>query len=250
MWSPESSTPGSWPRARPGSPGHRSRAAHGGKTAFTVVAAGSGRRRPGKGPSSRSMALWLPLPAPVRGHALNAVPGSFHAPLVPLGAGRVGSGCLSGCRLGRLFGYLLDGTIKVFGRRPWPTGQTFKTPQFPVENKKARGVASGLREVERRRAELPTSSLRTNARTSQTPAKQGNSEQRSENADESADTGRDNPSLLTRLLAELAALPPEQRAALAELIRPTPPAPATGKHSDCPDDRLPWEREQGEGESH
>jgi len=54
------------------------------------------------------------------------------------------------------------------------------------------------------------------------------------------------PSVLARLLAELAALPPEQRAALAALIAPpTVATPAPGPV----DDRLPWERKKEEGGS-
>jgi hypothetical protein len=54
------------------------------------------------------------------------------------------------------------------------------------------------------------------------------------------------PSLLARLLAELAALPPEQRAALAALI--APPAAASSPTVPSPggaDDRLPWEQREG-----
>jgi hypothetical protein len=47
------------------------------------------------------------------------------------------------------------------------------------------------------------------------------------------------------LLAELAAIPPEQRAALAALIAPPPTIP-TQKPVDGLDDRLPWERREGD----
>jgi len=49
-------------------------------------------------------------------------------------------------------------------------------------------------------------------------------------------------------LAELAALPPEQRAAIAALLTPCTPEQRE-KPSDLADDRLPWEREQKEGDT-
>ena len=61
-----------------------------------------------------------------------------------------------------------------------------------------------------------------------------------------ATTASTLPSSLARLLAELAALPPEHRAALAALIAPPSVAsPAPGPV----DDRLPWERKKEEGGS-
>jgi hypothetical protein len=108
--------------------------------------------------------------------------------------------------------------------------------------KKVREIPDLLR-VERRRVELPASSLRTNKRSNETQAKQGNSSTRQESAHDCAQDPSNTPSLLVRLLAELAALPPEQRAALAKLIAASsvPAQPASL------DDRLPWESEQGEG---
>ena len=53
-------------------------------------------------------------------------------------------------------------------------------------------------------------------------------------------------STLARLLAEVAALPPEHRAALAALIAP----PSVGTPAPGPvDDSLPWERKKKEGGS-
>jgi hypothetical protein len=51
--------------------------------------------------------------------------------------------------------------------------------------------------------------------------------------------------LLTRLLVELAALPPEQREAIAALLAPQTLAPAPAINR--PDDRLPWERKTDGG---
>lgn len=113
-------------------------------------------------------------------------------------------------------------------------------------------VTSGVTEghqVERRRVELPTSSLRTNKPTHETATKQATSTRAAECAHESADpTPINTPSSLARLLAELAALPPEQRAALAALLAPpAQPAPVAPPAAAL-DDRLPWEQ-QGEGDS-
>ncbi len=80
-------------------------------------------------------------------------------------------------------------------------------------------------QVERRRVELPASSLRTNVLPDQSPTKQGDSATQSESSHDCSVTPSEaTPSVLTRLLMELAALPPEQRAALAALLAPQPAA--------------------------
>jgi hypothetical protein len=84
------------------------------------------------------------------------------------------------------------------------------------------------RTVERRRVELPTSSLRTNESLDGTAIKQDDSESRPESSHDCSETNATFS--LARLLAELAALPPEQRAAVTALLNsaaPQTPVPTT-----------------------
>ena len=99
--------------------------------------------------------------------------------------------------------------------------------------------------MEQKRFELSTSSLRTKEAFVETPINQSNSDSRPECAHESALPDPNAASNLARLLAELAALPPQQRAAIAALLAPVPePAPSASAPLD---DRLPWESERREG---
>ena len=127
-----------------------------------------------------------------------------------------------------------------------------RSPQCPRGKAEGQRFPSGLLRVERRRVELPTSSLRTNNSTDETTTKQGDSAPLSENAHDCADESPPNtPVSLARLLAELAALPADQRAAIAALLAPQTPATPTPQTPapDRLDDGLPWERKQKEGDT-
>jgi len=85
--------------------------------------------------------------------------------------------------------------------------------------------------------------LRTNRHHDETQAIQGDGALPAVCAHESVvPSAANTPSVLARLLAELAALPPEQRAALAALLAP-PQQPATPKPT-APTDCLPWEQRE------
>ena len=120
---------------------------------------------------------------------------------------------------------------------------------YPVSEKPpVTSSVTGGREVERRRFELLTSSLRTNESPTQTPTNQGVAAPLTDRAHDCALPALDAPSSLARLLTELAALPPEQRAAIAALLAAPTSQPAHPTPTRL-DDRLPWEREVGEAKT-